>query len=51
MKSDNSIQLDQEPIGIVISHGSQREETPMFFAYEWAPDPEAQDESGASKAA
>lgn len=51
MKSDTSIQHDQEPIGIVISHGSVREEAPMFFAYVWAPDPEEQEETGASIAA
>jgi hypothetical protein len=51
MKSDASIQHDQVPIGIVISHGSQREAVPMFFAYVWAPDPEAPEEGGASKAA
>ncbi len=51
MKSDTSIQHDQEPIGIVISRGPQREQVPMFFAYVWAPDPEAPEESGASKAA
>jgi len=31
---------DQEPVGIVISRGSRKEETPRFRAYVWGPAPE-----------
>ena len=34
----------QEPIGIVISRGADREKPPVVFAYVWAPAPEAPDE-------
>lgn len=43
--------LEEEPIGIVISRGPRVEHTPTFFAYVWSADPEATEESGASKAA
>ena len=35
-------EVEQEPVGIVISRGSRAEDTPRFTAYVWgpAPDPE-----------
>ena len=50
MKSDSTKTGEQEPIGIVISRGTQQEHVPTFFAYMWAPDPEPE-ETGATKAA
>ena len=41
----------QEPIGIVISRGPEREKPPAFFAYVWAPAPEKPDEPTESKVA
>jgi hypothetical protein len=38
-------ELEQEPIGIVISRGSRHEQVPSVFAYVWAPAPEASDDS------
>jgi hypothetical protein len=31
-----------EPVGIVISNGSRREEVPRFAAYVWGPVPDAE---------
>jgi hypothetical protein len=44
MKVDAAI-LTQEPVGIVISRGSDPEPAPALFAYMWAPDPEPTDET------
>jgi len=33
-------ELEQEPVGIVISRGSRDEATPRFSAYVWGPVPE-----------
>jgi hypothetical protein len=41
----------QEPMGIVISRGAEREKPPVFFAYVWAPAPETIDDSSESKVA
>jgi hypothetical protein len=49
MKSE----LEQEPVGIVISRGSRDEATPRFSAYVWGPvpdEPQTRD-SGSNKAA
>ena len=35
-------ELDQEPMGIVISRGSRAEHVPTVFAYVWAPAPEVE---------
>jgi hypothetical protein len=45
--------LEQEPIGIVISCGSRDEATPRFSAYVWGPVPDEPDAnaSGAHQAA
>ncbi len=34
------VELEQEPVGIVISRGSRAEATPRFSAYVWGPIPE-----------
>ena len=34
------IELEQEPVGIIISRGSRDEATPRFSAYVWGPVPE-----------
>lgn len=49
-------QLDQEPIGIIISGGYQVEEQPRFSAYVWGPVPDEPEQqqltaSGSHKAA
>lgn len=36
-------QVEQEPMGIVISRGSRAESAPRFFAYVWGPAPEPVD--------
>lgn len=36
-------ELEQEPIGIVISSGSRDEATPRFSAYVWGPVPDEPD--------
>ena len=41
MKGTPEQDLEQEPMGIVISRGTQDEYAPRFSAYMWAPDPEA----------
>ncbi|HEY4216322.1 MAG TPA: hypothetical protein VGM67_04255 [Gemmatimonadaceae bacterium] len=51
MNTAISNELDQEPIGIVISRGSRHEHTPSVFAYVWAPAPEVPDENLDSAAA
>jgi len=43
------LELD-EPMGIVISRGTEAETTPMVLAYIWAPDPEDTDEPVHAKA-
>jgi hypothetical protein len=44
MKGSAEMDLEQEPMGIVISRGSQAEYAPRFSAYMWAPDPEASED-------
>lgn len=48
-------QVDEEPIGIVISSGSRAEAQPRFWAYEWWPGPDEAPEvasgSGTNRAA
>jgi len=36
-------ELEQEPVGIVISRGSRDEATPRFSAYVWGPAPDEPD--------
>ena len=45
-------ELPDEPVGIVIARGAERETPPRFFAYEWGPAPDAEPEpAAATKAA
>jgi hypothetical protein len=34
------VEVEQEPVGIVISGGSREEQTPKLVAYVWGPAPE-----------
>jgi len=38
--SDTTRQVDEEPVGIVISRGSRAEPVPVFRLYLWEPAPE-----------
>ena len=44
-------QVEQEPMGIVISRGSRAEATPRFCAYVWGPAPEPATDRAEIKAA
>jgi hypothetical protein len=46
MEQIRQIEVEDEPVGIVISRGSRREETPRFSAYVWGPAPVELDEDG-----
>ena len=39
-------ELEQEPVGIVISRGSRAEQTPRLIAYVWGPAPELETAEG-----
>jgi hypothetical protein len=47
------VELEQEPVGIIISRGTRDEATPRFSAYVWGPVPEDVDVrvSGSHRAA
>jgi hypothetical protein len=45
-----SKQIEQEPVGIVISRGHEPETTPRFSAYVWAPSPDDELEHDAQPA-
>lgn len=47
------VELEQEPVGIVISRGSRDEATPRFSAFLWEPVPEEPEtrDSGSHRAA
>ena len=47
------IELDEEPIGIIISSGSRAEAEPRFRAYVWGPVPDEPEQrvSGSHRAA
>lgn len=48
MAHRRSVEIEQEPVGIVISGGSRAEPTPRFTAYVWGPVPTPEiEESGA----
>ena len=51
MNATRTNELDQEPIGIVISRGSRAEHVPAVFAYVWAPAPEVSDKEREAAAA
>jgi hypothetical protein len=38
-------EIEQEPVGIVISRGSRAEQTPRLTAYVWGPAPEPEPET------
>jgi hypothetical protein len=40
IRSRENAEVEQEPIGIVISRGSRAEQTPRLTAYVWGPAPE-----------
>jgi len=40
MKGKKAAVIGDEPIGIVISRGADREKPPVFSAYVWAPAPD-----------
>ena len=40
MAKVRSAEIEQEPVGIVISRGSREEQTPRLTAYVWGPAPE-----------
>jgi hypothetical protein len=44
-------ELDQEPMGIVISRGSRVQTAPRFTAYVWGPAPENESEPDEKKVA
>ena len=46
MEQIRQIEVEEEPMGIVISRGSRREDTPRFSAYVWGPAPVELDENG-----
>ena len=50
-KAKKKVLAEQEPMGIVISRGPNREQPPRFSAYMWAPDPEMTDEESEPKVA
>ena len=51
MKRKAAVAVTDEPVGIVISRGADREQPPVMFAYVWAPAPETPDQSPESKVA
>ena len=40
MAKHRAMEVEQEPVGIVISQGSREEQVPRFTAYVWGPAPE-----------
>ena len=42
MPKIRQVEVEQEPVGIVISQGSRAEQTPRLVAYVWGPAPEAE---------
>ena len=36
----SQVELEQEPVGIIISRGTRDEATPRFSAYVWGPVPD-----------
>ena len=42
MAKNRKIEVDEEPMGIVISSGSRAEATPKLSAYVWGPAPECE---------
>jgi C4-type Zn-finger protein len=42
MAKSRTAEVEQEPVGIVISRGSRAEPTPKFIEYVWGPAPESE---------
>ncbi|HXD23876.1 MAG TPA: hypothetical protein VN613_11020 [Gemmatimonadaceae bacterium] len=42
MTKVRSVEIDEEPVGIVISGGSRTEKAPRLVAYVWGPAPEVE---------
>ncbi len=42
MAKNRKTEIDEEPMGIVISSGSRAEATPKLSAYVWGPAPECE---------
>lgn len=40
MAKSRSVEIEEEPVGIVISSGSRAEKAPRLIAYVWGPAPE-----------
>lgn len=51
MKGTTNNGAEQEPMGIVISRGSRREQIPLVSAYVWGPVPETSEEPRETKVA
>ena len=47
MKGKKAAVIGDEPIGIVISRGADREKPPVFSAYVWAPAPDKKPDEAA----
>ncbi|MBI3567579.1 MAG: hypothetical protein HY084_05185 [Gemmatimonadetes bacterium] len=43
------VEIEEEPVGIIISAGSRAEETPRFSAYVWGPVPTCETEEKGGK--
>jgi hypothetical protein len=46
MAKSSKEELEQEPVGIVISRGSRAEPSPRLVAYVWGPAPELESTAG-----
>ncbi|MBL8997988.1 MAG: hypothetical protein KJZ74_14690 [Gemmatimonadales bacterium] len=53
MNACAQVELEQEPIGIIISQGNRQESVPRFSAFMWSPVPEEPEltTSGTNRAA
>ena len=45
MAKSRKVEIEQEPVGIIISRGSRAEQTPKFIEYVWGPAPEGEPSS------
>ena len=46
MAKNRRTEIEQEPVGIIISRGSRAEQTPKFIEYVWGPAPEGEPSEG-----
>ena len=51
MAKSRKAEIEQEPVGIIISRGSRAEQTPKFIEYVWGPAPTESDANGEMVAA